>query len=260
MIKIGLVSDIHLEFRNNYKNILKMKADVLCLAGDICPCGTEEDYKTFTEFLTFVCPKYKYIIHVPGNHEYYTSGAKEITIWNTMNEINKRLKKLRDIFPNYIFLNGEVEILIINEKKCAFIGATLWTKINVNDYKTIENNMNDYSHIYVGKIPRKITVKEVQQIHNKHVAFIAMAIKKFNKIPCVLVTHHKPVKDSTESDVLTQAYETDITPIIKNIKYAFHGHTHKHYDKIINGVRYLANPKGYYYQHTEFIDDLVVTL
>jgi predicted phosphohydrolase len=266
-ITVGYVSDIHVEFRGHkFTNLIKMNTDVLCLAGDICACGTKEDFALLIDFLKFICPKYKYVIHVPGNHEYYTAGETKISKWHTMQDIDARLKAIEKIIPNYIHLNCQAATLTINSKQYVFIGATLWAHVDKKNYDNIQNGMNDYSYIYQLKNqkPTKLTVVDMQKIHNKHVAFLTKAIEKFKGYPCVVITHHKPIGDTVDKDILTQAYETDLTNIIgmrgSTVKYAIHGHTHRHYNKLIKGIRYLSNPKGYVGQHTKFIDDISIKL
>lgn len=263
MIKIGISSDNHLEFiGRKFTHIIKMNADVLCLAGDICACGNKNDFAIFVDYIKYLSPKYKYIIHVAGNHEYYTAGEKIITKWHTMGEINKRLKELNNIIPNYIFLNCEAVTLTINSKKYVFIGATLWAKVQKKDYDFIKNRMNDYSYIYQWKNgnPVKFSVLEMQKLFTKHMRFLNNAIKKFKKYPCIIITHHKPIADTKDGDMLTQAYESDLRDIISSgsVKYAFHGHTHKHYNKTIDSVKHISNPKGYKGQKTNYIDNLIV--
>lgn len=266
-LTVGYMSDAHLEFRGKkFTNIIKMNTDILCLAGDICACGNKEDFGILLSFLKFICPKYKYVMHVAGNHEYYTAGERKITKWHTMQSVNERLKSIEKIIPNYIYLDCQAVTLNINSKPYVFIGATLWAHVNQKDYGAVQNSMNDYSYIYQWKNnkPVRLTVAEMQKIHNKHVDFIKSAVAKFRGMPCVVITHHKPIGDTTEKDVLTQAYETDITNIIgmrgSTVKYAIHGHTHKHYNKTINGIKYLSNPKGYVGQHTKFIDNVSIRI
>lgn len=265
MLKIGISSDNHLEFLGRkFTNIIKMDADVLCLAGDICACGNREDFAIFVDYIKYLSPKFMYIIHVAGNHEYYTAGERNITKWNTMGEINKRLKSISKLVPNYIYLNCEAAVLTIRSKKYVFIGATLWAKVDPQYYSIVEERMNDYSYIYQwkdGKIV-KYTVPEMQKLFHKHVKFLSTAIKKFKGYPCIVITHHKPIADTIEKDALTQAYETDITDVINSgtVRAAFHGHTHKPYNKILNRIHYISNPKGYKGQHTHYNDSLVVKI
>ncbi len=266
-ISIGYLSDLHLEFRGRkFQNIIKMQTDVLCLNGDICACGNKQDFAIFIDFLKYICPKYKYVIHVAGNHEYYTAGERVITKWHTMQEIDKRFKALEKLVPNYIYLNCQAVTLSINNKQYVFIGATLWANVKPENYSYVEQAMNDYSYIYIlknNKIAR-FTVLDMQILHKKHVSFINKAITRFAALPCVVLTHHKPIADTAEPDLLTQAYETNLVHIIgknkSSVAYAIHGHTHKQYDRFIGKVRYLSNPKGYIGQHTKFVDNISVKL
>ena len=76
----------------------------------------------------------------------------------------------------------------------------------------------------------------------------------------ILLTHHKPVRDAALSEIISQAYETDLKDIIicPPFKLACHGHTHVRYDKVVNKVRVVSNPKGYISQKTKFDDTFTV--
>lgn len=266
-IKIQYCSDLHLEFRDivEIPKLLKnIDADVLILAGDISAINDKEDYNKFITFLTHYYPKYKYILHICGNHEFYSIAAQPQKS-HCMDMVHKKLKHLNKTYPNYLYLNCDTVTLNINNSKYMFIGATLWTKIPLEKYDTIQNSMNDYNYIYINKNEIvKFTVQEMQRLHNKHYMFIKKNIEIANNlnIPSILITHHKPISDETsyQSDI-NYAYESDITKIIKPIvKLVIYGHTHKHYNKIHNGILFVSNPKGYVGQHTIFKPDLAITL
>jgi predicted phosphodiesterase len=264
MVGINIVSDLHLEFRKmKFKNLFLHNADILCLAGDICACGTKEDMIIFIEFIKFISPKYKHIIHVAGNHEYYTAGESKINQWHTMQSIERRFRSLSRLIPNYTFLNCGTKIVTVNGKSILFIGATLWSFVDPNNRKEVELRMNDYSHIYYNKAGTvtRFNANYMTSLFIKHSNFIKNEVAKA-KIPAVVITHHKPIRE--KNDTISQAYETNITSYISiprtSVKYAFHGHTHEKYDKKIKGVRYISNPKGYILQHTGFKPDLVLTL
>lgn len=270
-IKAQFVSDIHIEFLSKDKipRLLKnVGADVLILAGDICAMGNAEDYEKFIAFLDYYCPKYKYLVMVAGNHAYYINkNPKSVTKEDTMPAINKRLKDLRKKYTNYYYLDCNTVELNINGKTINFIGASLWTYIKPEDRNKIQHMMNDYQNIYLihNDEPDKFQVEDMQRLHKKHLAFIKRAVKaaKEKNIASILITHHKPIEDTPEDkkSIYTQAYETDITKFItKPIKYAIHGHTHNSYSKMINGVNYLSNPKGYPNERTGFKDDLFIEI
>lgn len=266
MVKLQIVSDLHLEFRgDNFKNILKPTGDILCLLGDISAIGIDTDWETYKNFIRYMSPKFKYIFHVPGNHEYYTDN-KNITIDKTIQGINLRLFKFEKEIPNLRVLINTTVRMEMDNKKYMFIGSTLWSHI-LNNHQYVEKNMNDYSYIWY-KIPkprttsklinfnqiRKYTVADMTQLHNNSVKYIIKELKSATDEIPILLTHHKPVITKIDTDILSQAYHTDLTKkIIKPpLLLAAHGHTHEGMDTIINGVRIFSNPKGYPSEKTNF--------
>ena len=203
MLKIQYCSDLHLEFRNltEIPKLLKnINADILALCGDITTVNDKEDFNKFIKFLEYYSPKYKYLIHIGGNHEHYEVKSQNPLKANCMDMVHKKLKLLNKIFPNYLYLNCDTVTLTINNSQYHFIGCTLWTKIPPEKYKMIEAQMNDYQHIYVNKNNTvvKLNVEEVQRLHNRHFMFIKRSVDIATKlnIPTVLITHHKPISDA----------------------------------------------------------------
>ena len=108
----------------------------------------------------------------------------------------------------------------------------------------------------------KFNIDDMKLFHQKAVRFIKKETKNVKSDEkWILITHHKPIKDSPEYELI-QAYESDLANVIINkpINIAIHGHTHKHYDKIINGVRVYSNPKGYISQHTKYEPSICVNV
>jgi 3',5'-cyclic AMP phosphodiesterase CpdA len=298
-MKIQIVSDLHLEFYNKDTfHLITPAAPILCLVGDICVCGDPVDFQKLLSFLRHFSSKFEAIIHVAGNHEYYTksrAGPAEL-IANTIPEIDKRLRALTKTIPNYHYLNNSTWTYSNGVREIVFIGTTLWTHIPTTTHKEstatkknqatiaelIQARMNDYNFIYVparinGKMTyRQYTVADMQKKHNAAVAFLKQAYRAAKKIQTnaisakkssptfILLTHHKPLFDkSTDlTSVYTHAYESDLAAqlLVSPISVAAHGHTHKHYDKKINGVRVVSNPKGYIGEHTSYVDKFVVSV
>ena len=273
MVQLQIISDIHLEFRgNSFKRIVKPIAPILILAGDICAIGNNQDFCTYRAFIKYVSTKFMYIIHVAGNHEYYTCGNNNISLQNTIPGINNELRKYTKQYNNVYFLNNETIRLKVNKSECVFIGSTLWSHVDDAKKKSIQSSMNDYSHIYMPnklyktdktlKPVRKFTIHDMTIMHKMSVNYIKKELKKIKpNEKCILITHHKPVMDKeSPNTTLQQAYETDLVDIIikKPVLLAIHGHTHVHYDKIINGVRIYSNPKGYIHQHTKYESTTVI--
>ncbi len=279
MVKVQIVSDTHLEFReSNFKRIIKPSAPILCLLGDISACGNPDDYETYKQFLTYLSPKFQYIMHIPGNHEFYTTGNKNVTLIDTVKYIDAKLRAFTKTLPNVIFMNNDTVRLTINNKKYVFVGATLWSGVRPQDRKEVGRLMNDYSEIRMHnpkprtmtdeqkalwKPVRKFNIEDMSRIHTTSVRYIRKVMKTIAKDEtAMLLTHHKPVRDAPLSDMFSQAYETDLAGIIiaSPFKVAAHGHTHKKYDKIVNGVRIVSNPKGYISQKTKYDDTFTVEI
>lgn len=281
MVKIQIVSDLHLEFREaNYQKILKPTAPILFLLGDICACGTDPDFDTYMAFIRLMAPQFSYIFHVPGNHEYYTAGNNKITHKDTVPGIDTKIRKFLKEFKNIFYLNNNTVRLKISGKTYVFIGTTLWTGVRPKDQKNVQCLMNDYTYLYmpnpkpktltvdqrkIWKSVRKYTVYDMSKLHTKAVKYLVREIKKVKSDEIgVVLTHHKPYRSKDIEDIHTQAYETAILDaIIKNppnIKMWGYGHTHIKDDTRVSGVRVISNPKGYPSQRTKFIDDFVVNV
>ena len=282
MINLQIVSDLHLEFRgNNFTNIIKPSAPILCLLGDICACGNDNDFNVYKNFIQFISTKFMYIFHVPGNHEYY--ATKSSSQQNTMHKINLKIRAFLKKYNNIFYMTDNMVQLNINQKNYVFIGSTLWTCIQQKDKKMISNRMNDYYNIYMpinqsdvivpnSKILklqsetstiRRYNVEDMSYLHNKSVRFINRSIKKLNKTDIgIILTHHKPYRSKPITDIISQAYETGlIGSVIKlpsNIKVWGYGHTHVKDDTKILHTRIVSNPKGYPSQKTLFKSDFTV--
>jgi predicted phosphodiesterase len=274
MVKIQIISDTHLEFRgHNFKKMVKPSAPILCLLGDICACGSNSDFETYKNFIHYLAPKFEHIFHVSGNHEYYTTGNRAIGLNDTIPGIDAKIRKFLKSFSNVYFLNNNTVKLEIDAKKYVFIGSTLWSKVFPESEKYIQSRMNDYYQIYMPNAEykkdntqtqvRKYNVGDMSKFHQKSVRYIKKEMKNIgpNDIG-VLLTHHKPVRDKDPKELITQAYETDLVDIIIKppIKLAAHGHTHEKYDKVVNKVRVVSNPKGYIGEHTKYDDTFTVTI
>ena len=249
MLKLQFASDLHFERREG-KQLLMIKpvGDILILAGDIATVDDPLELAKLREFLTIYSKHFMYIFHVAGNHEFWsTSSAKSA---HPMSKIHAILKRLGKEFLNYRYLDRDTVSFIFKKKKYTIIGASLWTNIPKEDYKNIKSKMNDYNYIWIKKADtiRKLLPEDTTRLHHLHTSYINKMIQQHSKDNIILITHHKPTNDLNQG----VAYETDMTTnfLKPPIKLAIHGHTHVLYDKIINGVRVVSNPRGYYPSNT----------
>lgn len=262
VLSLQIVSDLHVEFwekRSKFKFITP-KAPFLLLLGDICCCGSADDFVLFQRFIDEVLPQFEHIIFVAGNHEYYYNPPeiKDPTAEHTISGIDKKISDyFKEKSPKLHFLNNKTLKLKVGTKTYLFIGATLWTWIPESRRKDVEEMMNDYQKIYVldGKI-RHLTAKDVVEMHATCAKFIRSQVtrcKKTKMIPIVL-THHKPYL-STDYDVSSAdiAYESDLSDLFSDISYLWgYGHTHEADNSMQGKVWMYSNPKGYPYQKTMF--------
>jgi len=257
-MKLALVSDVHLEFADWYP-CNPDQADVLLLAGDIMLASDlNGTYKSerFKEFLTNCKREYKDVIYIMGNHEHYNGD------FATSHEL---LREACDI-NSIDFLDKEVATI----NNVTFIGGTLWTDMNKEDPKTmnqISYLMNDFRIIQNSNKTTsfKDTKGNFQQRYSKfspedcvedHRAFLKVIDDTITGNPTgtfVVVGHHAPSKKSTkpgyEKDLIVGgAYSSDLDEFILShpqIKVWVHGHTHDKFDYMIGSTRIVSNARGY---------------
>ena len=71
-MQIQIASDLHIEYINqpiDVDDFIKPVAPILVLAGDI---GSLYLYDQLHKFLSDLSNKFKHILYIPGNHEFYT--------------------------------------------------------------------------------------------------------------------------------------------------------------------------------------------
>lgn len=256
MNTIQIVSDLHLEFREGKIAVIKPSAPILCLLGDICACGTIENFRVFLQFIKWAHSQYKLILHVAGNHEFYSSTMPATGMSNTMPIIIARFQKIMTKLPRYKFLHNQR----VKVGDILFIGSTLWSDIPAEYAPIAKASMNDYSHIYTSS--GRLTPEDVTKMHGAAVKFIERSITfaKSRKLRCVLLTHHKPTRESTVP-ITRYCYESDLGRILRApIVLAAYGHTHVHADRTVGGVRIYSNPCGYPREHTKFEPAAIVNL
>lgn len=255
------MSDLHLEFdgQNPIDTSNPEQADVLVLAGDIF---VAEDLKRWTledvqlpheskraisavryrSFLDAVAAKYKHVVYVAGNHEFYHGKFRE-----TLDII---AKECTENYGNVHFLeNGYVDI-----EDVRFVGGTVWTNCNNHDpvtMLTLQYGMNDYRVITNDE--RGYTKLRPVHTLERHVATVDY-IRNHLATKTVVVTHHAPSFQSVDPKYagdgeLNGGYASNLEEFILDhpqIAYWCHGHMHGEFDyKVGDYTRVVCNPRGY---------------
>lgn len=235
MLKIGIVSDLHLNHWGRYKNnsesdrriyplrsieisLLKENPALLLDAGDY-----EEEYCT-----DYGIP----ILRIPGNHDYYG------TTWNS------------DSWAYGVTVNHEFGI------KIGLI--TLWVDFNGHDDYLMDLYRRCLADCWA---IRNFTPEDAYQTHLKHKQWLLEEHKK--KPFDIIVTHHTPtlraVHPRYTANSITRdisfGFSSDLDDLVLQLspKYWIFGHTHDPYDFMIGKTRMLSNPCGYPGEHQKTI-------
>ncbi len=246
---IRLVSDLHMEFADFQLPYLDTdKDDVLILAGDI---GLVDSPNTFNRVKEWVASdRFKKVIHIPGNHEYYGSSL-----------LRARSKLQKEIFKDFPNAKVGVNNEVIRVDNISFICATLWTNYNSGNpviMQIVRGALNDYRYIRTGNFGepylRRINPHDIFNEFHVSKNFIFDSIKEEKMIDdqkIVVVTHHAPstrsIHESYEGDPVNWGYVSDLVLPIMDASpdLWLHGHTHHSFHYKIENTDVWTNPRGY---------------
>ena len=268
---IRLTSDIHLDFDIDLFNTGKRTPEeksagemsflwlpnempedfetALVLAGDLWTDRKflSRKYPTGESWLSKVSKRFKYIIFVLGNHDYWST--------NMSHEPKKIKAELEAQNLNNVYLL-ENNVLVLDNVK--FVGSTLWTDYNNHDIELMmdaDKLMNDYKKIRFGlNSYKKVTSSNLYNTHIVSRNFIFQnAIKDNLEQKIVVVTHMPPSSKSVEKKYLDNPkpinylYYSNMEEKIEEseIDIWMHGHTHSYANYNIGKTQVLANPRGY---------------
>lgn len=238
-LTLQIVSDVHLEFRQNAARInsLKPVSPNLALLGDIGNPKTTE----YQNFIKSCSRNFDNVFLIAGNHEYYH---------HTIAEIDGFLRLFSQNLGNVHFLQNSA----INLDGFKIIGCTLWSKIDPK----IHGQISDYRYIYGKKNIRKITPNEILNIHQESVKYLEQELNPYLSanwtLPHIVLTHHAPLNN--ELILGSYKYLNSHSAFATNLEYLFrmpvvawgYGHTHlnSRFDYIVNDhkIKVFTNQMG----------------
>lgn len=223
-MKLLVLSDLHFEFHRDggqsFVNELQPHGvDVLVVAGDL------SDAEGLYEALGLLCERFRKVVYVHGNHEFYKSdraNVREVTRYACSQYSN-----LHWLDNDAVEIDGKL-----------FVGTPLWfsrapswaPKHYMNDFRLIRNFE---SWVY--------------EENAKSKNFLRRSIQ-----PCaIVVTHYLPASESIHpayaGNSLNPFFLCDVSDIIRETKPALwiHGHTHTSMDYSLDSTRVVCNPFGY---------------
>lgn len=243
-----IVSDLHLEGIKQYflPETENEKDTVLILAGDICEFPLLDRHDCFKHFLEDCDVRFKKIVYVPGNHEYFGTFLKSFPFWKELIE-----KK----YENITVMDRETITVTMGDKNFKIVGATLWTDMNNGDPMTTMEAQSFLADDF--KRIDKLTPKQVLDHNDLAREYIIDSLMDSLDTydPTIVVTHHGPTEMSIASKYkmapMTQNHlfvNTNMESYFDHVPLRLwvHGHTHETIDHTIgHGCRVIANPKGY---------------
>ncbi len=247
MIKIKLISDLHVDVQNDggrslINSIPKNDHDITVVAGDLCQA---DDTEFYFEAVALLADRFKQVILVSGNHEYWGGQAQAIdmAIDETANSFSN-VVRLKPGFPEKF--NG------VN-----FHGGTLW--YGPDTIKVSHGGFPDF--LRIGNF--------TPWVFKQHQAFIDMFENNMVQPGDVVISHHMPsyacVQPQWNGYATNRFFANNMDKYI--IKYQpaawLFGHTHDYIDMKIDNTRAICNPFGYlgeYPANVKFNDKLVIEI
>lgn len=213
-MKFALVSDLHLDDSKVAPDQLNIPEgiDLVIIAGDLHPSSYTR--QTFISDLNkrYGCE----VMFIPGNHDYWHQTPAR----DPMAEMTVKGVKIA--------------------------GATLWTKLNPQEWVAYMLGLNDYRYM------RGWTEATYTAAHEAQKAFL------FGSGADIIVSHHAPswqsIHPQYHGDHLNCAYASDFDEEILAMKnppiFWFHGHVHNNFDYMIGKTRVVCHPRGYRFEST----------
>ena len=232
---VQIASDLHIEYKNDSipdpLQFITPSADILILAGDIGSLYKMHQLKGFLERL---CPHFKNVLYIPGNHEFYI--VPENVHYVGMKCLRKRLHTLANDIDNLYILDRKSVII---ENIC-IVGCILWSNPEIKIPRYIVR-IND------------VTNKSYTLNHQQDLNYIKAMIQycKDTKLKLVVVTHYcptlEPLKNARKKVKLYSLYATNLEHLLikDQVDTWICGHIHSNFDFYSSGgTRVVGNQKG----------------
>ena len=232
MVKLQLISDLHTEFYQGPKLVLKNveivpDLDFLVVAGDSVVFAVQPEQEIKPVF-RFFSEHARRVLWIEGNHEYYKSLGHEHTEAKMANYAG-RYKNVYWLRNSAIWLDG-----------VHFFGGTMWFPDRDGLNQMYEKTIADFSQI-------KDLGHWVYQANEEFTSCANELVRQ----DTIVVTHHLPHARSTpeafRGDQLNRFFVSDQTRLIEENqpRLWLHGHSHAACDYMLGETRVVCNPYGY---------------
>ena len=240
-LRIQAISDLHLETRAMADPLqwIKPVADVLIVAGDL---GSFYDVSSLKKFLLKLCPHWKHVIYVPGNHEYYfhekleacaRSSQKTMSDlrWRARRELQTSIKNLHVLDRGLVRVEGVL-----------FAGCTLWS--NTRELARLPCWVRTKLGVCNGAYLR---------MHHRDRKWLKRVLCEHATEELVVVTHYPPtlkaLASPSEKFACLYANKLDWMIEARGVRAWIFGHTHRNFSRRCRRkdgsvVHVYSNPLG----------------
>ena len=228
-MNLQIMSDLHFEMHADggaglIRELDPTGVDVLVLAGDITMARHYEDLESVFKPLA---KKYRHILYVPGNHEYYKSSPTEVA---------RNLAKLTKALPEVVIPENDA-VVIAGQR---FIAGTMWFR---PDPMAEPNKrfMHDFSLIQ----DFEPWVYEQNAAFEKVLAtHVEGGRRRRHASPAGVRECPREVRAFGHERLLRLRHDL-ATYREHQPKLWIHGHSHDRCDYLLGRTRVVANPLGY---------------
>lgn len=219
-MRLQVLSDLHLEMTGDTSSI-PVLGDVLVVAGDLHRASV------VVEILCNLARRWKHVVYVPGNHEYWGISIAE---GDAMLQAPTP--------PNVHVLNRQSTVI----EGRRFVGCTLWSHPQslkrCNDAYRIKGCTRDAMREWNVEC-RQFLSKETADVVVTHFMPVLLC-------DLVAVGHKSPYALDSEMD----SYFGNAGIDLSRGKLWIFGHTHTRIDAEVRGARLVCNPVGYPCENT----------
>lgn len=236
--KIQVLSDLHLEVGPQYLSYTFPKtAPLLLLGGDI---GRLADYDGYLKFLEAQVCRYKKVFLVLGNHEFYGLDHKDGLKTAQLLQAEPTLADKLVLLHRARWDDPDSALTIL--------GCTLWSAIPNEAHSIVQSRVKDFERI------SKWGVERHNEVHAHEVAWLQDQVAQVppHKRQLLVATHHAPSIHGTSRPEHTEnpwtcAFATNLADQEgwDSVRVWVFGHTHYSTDFTCNGIRLVANQRGY---------------
>lgn len=246
-MRLCVASDLHCDIPGQPK-IIWPEADALIVAGDTANSIGEvaKCYRRIAARESF--PK---AFVVDGNHEHYSNAPQGRTVDETMERLRSHMPRGFQFLPHLGMEQLDHHLFAVGA--CGWYSFDMHGEVSDNE-DAWQRLMNDDRWIGFTKIeqigPRLRAARDATRIARKMEEMVledpeARFVVVTHTVPHRELVHKHPKFHVTNPFYVNCFMESVAADHASRIALWIYGHTHFRGERVLDGVRYLANPRGY---------------